>query len=187
MDHTLVKRLAWRSLGGAAAERRAMNRLEGLAVWTESLRGTIVGAVGLEQAVPASLRVASPAIRGSLDRRRGAGRAAGGRRGRAERAGARRRHRRAGGPGAGHRPERGGPAEGHRHRRRGACAYAHDTVTAYEKTFNSSTSVQNVTVSVTVTLSVAPLIPAPGFTQVNVSSTQPATAVCGNADQQEQC
>jgi Flp pilus assembly protein TadB len=59
--------LGWRSLGGAAAERRAMNRLEGLAVWTESLRDTIAGAVGLEQAIPASLRVAAPTIRGPLE------------------------------------------------------------------------------------------------------------------------
>ncbi len=59
--------LGWRSLGGAVAERRAMNRLEGLAVWTESLRDTIAGAVGLEQAIPASLRVAAPTIRGPLE------------------------------------------------------------------------------------------------------------------------
>jgi len=59
--------LGWRSLGGAVAERRAANRLEGLAVWTESLRDTIAGAVGLEQAIPASLRVAAPVIRGPLE------------------------------------------------------------------------------------------------------------------------
>lgn len=59
--------LGWRSLGGAASERRAMHRLEGLAVWTESLRDTIAGAVGLEQAIPASLRVAAPTIRGPLE------------------------------------------------------------------------------------------------------------------------
>ena len=55
----LVLRLARRS----AAPRRAahgMARLEGLAIWTESLRDTIAGAVGLEQAIPASLRVAAP-------------------------------------------------------------------------------------------------------------------------------
>ena len=59
--------LGWRSLGGAMAERRAMNRLEGLAVWTESLRDTIAGAVGLEQAIPSSLRVAAPTIHGPLE------------------------------------------------------------------------------------------------------------------------
>jgi Flp pilus assembly protein TadB len=59
--------LSWRSLGGAASERRAMSRLEGLAVWTESLRDTIAGAVGLEQAIPSSLRIAAPTIRGPLE------------------------------------------------------------------------------------------------------------------------
>jgi Flp pilus assembly protein TadB len=59
--------LGWRSLGGAVSERRQMARLEGLAVWTESLRDTIAGAVGLEQAIPASLRVAAPTLRGPLE------------------------------------------------------------------------------------------------------------------------
>jgi Flp pilus assembly protein TadB len=54
--------IGWRGLGGAAGERRAMARLEGLATWTESLRDTIAGAVGLEQAIPASLRIASPTL-----------------------------------------------------------------------------------------------------------------------------
>lgn len=48
--------------GGAAYEKRAMARLEGLAAWTESLRDTIAGAVGLEQAIPATAYAASPAI-----------------------------------------------------------------------------------------------------------------------------
>jgi Flp pilus assembly protein TadB len=39
-----------------------MARLEGLAIWTESLRDTIAGAVGGEQAIPASLRVAAPSL-----------------------------------------------------------------------------------------------------------------------------
>jgi len=60
--------LAWHSLGGAASERKAMARLEGLATWTESLRDTIAGAVGLEQAIPASLRVAAPSLRQPLER-----------------------------------------------------------------------------------------------------------------------
>jgi Flp pilus assembly protein TadB len=59
--------LGWRSLGGAVNERRSMNRLEGLAVWTESLRDTIAGAVGLEQAIPSSLRVAAPSLKGPLE------------------------------------------------------------------------------------------------------------------------
>jgi Flp pilus assembly protein TadB len=57
---------SWRSLGGAASERKAMARLESLATWTESLRDTIAGAVGLEQAIPASTRVADASIREPL-------------------------------------------------------------------------------------------------------------------------
>lgn len=59
--------LAWDGLaGGAAEERRGMARLEGLAGWTESLRDTIAGAVGLEQAIPASQRAAAPALQQPL-------------------------------------------------------------------------------------------------------------------------
>lgn len=55
--------LLWPALFGAAAStRRDIGRLEALATWTESLRDTIAGAVGLEQAIPASLRAAPPAI-----------------------------------------------------------------------------------------------------------------------------
>jgi Flp pilus assembly protein TadB len=60
--------LGWRTLGGAAGERRAMMRLEALATWTESLRDTIAGAVGLEQAIPSSLRVAAPSLQEPLTR-----------------------------------------------------------------------------------------------------------------------
>jgi Flp pilus assembly protein TadB len=56
----------WRSLGGAAAERKTMARLESLATWTESLRDTIAGAVGLEQAIPSSTRIADDSIREPL-------------------------------------------------------------------------------------------------------------------------
>ncbi len=59
---------SWHSLGGAASERKAINRLEGLATWTESLRDTIAGAVGLEQAIPSSIRVAAPSIQEPLQR-----------------------------------------------------------------------------------------------------------------------
>jgi Flp pilus assembly protein TadB len=52
--------------GGAAEESRAMARLEALAAWTESLRDTIAGAVGLEQAIPASLRAAAPVLQPHL-------------------------------------------------------------------------------------------------------------------------
>lgn len=59
--------IAWRGLtGGAAEERAAMRRLEGLAAWTESLRDTIAGAAGLEQAIPSSIRAASPTLQPHL-------------------------------------------------------------------------------------------------------------------------
>jgi Flp pilus assembly protein TadB len=60
--------LGWQGLGGAASERMAMARLESLATWTESLRDTIAGAVGLEQAIPASLRIAAPTLQEPLAR-----------------------------------------------------------------------------------------------------------------------
>jgi Flp pilus assembly protein TadB len=56
-----------RLFGGAAEERTAMRRVEALASWTESLRDTIAGAVGLEQAIPASARAAAPVLRPHLD------------------------------------------------------------------------------------------------------------------------
>ncbi|MFF3765770.1 type II secretion system F family protein [Streptomyces sp. NPDC001922] len=56
-----------RLFGGAKEERSAMRRVEALAAWTESLRDTIAGAVGLEQAIPASARAATPALRPHLD------------------------------------------------------------------------------------------------------------------------
>ena len=59
---------SWNGLTGAGAERRALARLEGLATWTESLRDTIAGAVGLEQAIPASMRVAAPSLAEPLAR-----------------------------------------------------------------------------------------------------------------------
>lgn len=59
--------MAWDGLfGGAAAERAGRQRIEALAAWTESLRDTIAGAVGLEQAIPASVRAAAPAIQPQL-------------------------------------------------------------------------------------------------------------------------
>ena len=58
---------AWPALfGGVRAEKQAMARIEGLASWTESLRDTIAGAVGLEQAIPATVQAASPAIQTQL-------------------------------------------------------------------------------------------------------------------------
>ena len=59
--------LFWNRLfGGAREARQGLARLEGLAAWTESLRDTVAGAVGLEQAIPATSYAASPAIRADL-------------------------------------------------------------------------------------------------------------------------
>jgi Flp pilus assembly protein TadB len=66
----------WNQLfGGAASEKLAMRQVEALAMWTESLRDTIAGAVGLEQAIPSTARGADPVLRehlnALLDRLRG--------------------------------------------------------------------------------------------------------------------
>jgi len=53
-------------VGGAREERRAAVKLEGLAIWTESLRDTIAGAVGLEQAIIATSAAAPAAIAAEL-------------------------------------------------------------------------------------------------------------------------
>lgn len=59
--------IAWPALfGGLRDERRAMARLEGLAAWTESLRDTVAGAAGLEQAIPVTAATAAPAIAAAL-------------------------------------------------------------------------------------------------------------------------
>jgi Flp pilus assembly protein TadB len=59
--------LTWRGLlGGATEERLSIARIEALASWTESLRDTIAGAVGLEQAIPSSLRAAAPVLQEPL-------------------------------------------------------------------------------------------------------------------------
>lgn len=58
----------WDRIGGSSAvERVGIARLEGLASWTESLRDTIAGAIGLEQAIPATAMNAAPPIRPSLN------------------------------------------------------------------------------------------------------------------------
>jgi Flp pilus assembly protein TadB len=53
--------------GGVQSERKAINRLDGLAAWTEALRDTIAGAVGLEQAIPATAVNAAPTVRPALN------------------------------------------------------------------------------------------------------------------------
>lgn len=55
-----------RFVGGARDERVAIAKLEALASWTESLRDTIAGAAGLEQAIPATAATAAPPIRTAL-------------------------------------------------------------------------------------------------------------------------
>ncbi|MEZ0492843.1 type II secretion system F family protein [Kineococcus sp. TBRC 1896] len=56
-----------RLLGGSAAEQRGTARIEALATWTESLRDTIAGAIGLEQAIPATAATSAPALRPALN------------------------------------------------------------------------------------------------------------------------
>ncbi|WP_262852698.1 type II secretion system F family protein [Mumia quercus] len=56
-----------RLLGGGRAERQAIVRAEGLAAWIEALRDTIAGAIGLEQAIPATAKNAAPSIRPALN------------------------------------------------------------------------------------------------------------------------
>ncbi|BAW94114.1 integral membrane protein [Actinomyces sp. Chiba101] len=52
--------------GGSKEEKAAAARIEALATWAESLRDTIAGAVGLEQAIPATVYAAAPVIRDDL-------------------------------------------------------------------------------------------------------------------------
>lgn len=56
-----------RIAGDGAAEQRGIATMEALASWTESLRDTIAGAIGLEQAIPATAVNAGPSIRSSLN------------------------------------------------------------------------------------------------------------------------
>lgn len=70
--------LTWswpRLFGGSRHGRLQLDRLEALATWTESLRDTIAGAVGLEQAIVASADAAPDAIRPALLRLVGRARA----------------------------------------------------------------------------------------------------------------
>jgi Flp pilus assembly protein TadB len=56
-----------RIAGSTGQERVGISRLEALASWTESLRDTIAGAVGLEQAIPATATNAGAPIRPALN------------------------------------------------------------------------------------------------------------------------
>lgn len=56
-----------RVVGRSAGESQTIARLEALASWTESLRDTIAGAIGLEQAIPATAATTAPSIRPSLN------------------------------------------------------------------------------------------------------------------------
>ena len=53
--------------GGGGEEHLSILRLEALAVWTESLRDTIAGAVGLEQAIPSSVEATPGILKPSLN------------------------------------------------------------------------------------------------------------------------
>ncbi|MDO9454775.1 type II secretion system F family protein [Nocardioides sp.] len=48
--------------GGSRVARDSVARIEAMAAWTESLRDTVAGAVGLEQAIPATVHAASDTI-----------------------------------------------------------------------------------------------------------------------------
>jgi Flp pilus assembly protein TadB len=59
--------MTWHGLlGGAGDERLSIARIEALASWTESVRDPIAGAVGLEQAIPSSLRAAGQVMQEPL-------------------------------------------------------------------------------------------------------------------------
>lgn len=55
--------LLWdRLFGGGREARLGVARIEALAAWTESLRDTVAGAVGLEQAIPSTVHAAGAVI-----------------------------------------------------------------------------------------------------------------------------
>lgn len=55
-----------RLFGGSREEKLGIAKIEALAAWTESLRDTVAGAIGMEQAIPASAYAAAPAIQADL-------------------------------------------------------------------------------------------------------------------------
>jgi tight adherence protein B len=56
-----------RLFGGGAAGRGQLDRLEALASWTESLRDLSAASAGLAQAIPRTVTVAPPLLRGPLE------------------------------------------------------------------------------------------------------------------------
>ena len=56
-----------RIAGSSTVEKQAIARLDALAAWTESLRDTIAGAIGLEQAINATAEKAGAPIKPSLN------------------------------------------------------------------------------------------------------------------------
>ncbi len=54
--------------GTGSAAKGAIERLEALAGWTESLKDTIAGAIGLEEAIPATAAAAGPSIGPHVER-----------------------------------------------------------------------------------------------------------------------
>lgn len=61
--------IAWPFLFGSGSQgRRDLAYLDGLATWTESLRDTIAGAIGLEQAIPATTSNAPAVLAEPLER-----------------------------------------------------------------------------------------------------------------------
>lgn len=76
-----------------------------------------------------------------------------------------------------------------------ACGYADQVVASYASQYSDMTKPEAscvpgdgpLSVTVTVSFTVRPAIPVPGFSSVPVTATQSATAECGNADQQEAC
>ncbi|MER5638214.1 type II secretion system F family protein [Kitasatospora sp. NPDC002227] len=59
----------WSQLfGGLKGEKAALAKVEALATWTESLRDTVAGSAGLEQAIAVSARNAADVLKPHLDR-----------------------------------------------------------------------------------------------------------------------
>ncbi|MGQ0468001.1 MAG: type II secretion system F family protein [Sporichthyaceae bacterium] len=54
--------------GGGGEAKRGIERLDALASWTESLKDTIAGAIGLDEAIPATAAAAAPPIRPAVQR-----------------------------------------------------------------------------------------------------------------------